>query len=164
MAKIYTFPTASKHTSSASWLHRVLCALVYLAVAYVSATGFSFWLFVILGLTYYATVYLRRWQWASSNSFTRYHLLQAILLFFMASMLGQLLGVLLNTGVAMLAVLQHLPVLGTVFASPINVARWPWLWMQLTYLLGIFSFIMALLGKEHRFPLVSAVVDRYQWR
>jgi hypothetical protein len=51
-----------------------------------------------------------------------------------------------------------------VFASPINVARWPWLWMQLTYLLGIFSFIMALLGKEHRFPLVSAVVDRYQWR
>jgi hypothetical protein len=164
MAKIYTFPTTSKQTSSASWLHKMVCALVYLAVAYVSATGFSFWLFVILGLTYYATVYLRRWQWASSNVFTRYHLLQAILLFFMVSLLGQLLGVLLNTVIAVLAVLQQLPILGGLLFLPIDVARWPWLWTQVTYLLGIYSFIMALLGKEHRFPLVSAVVDRYQWR
>lgn len=158
MAQIYPFPSRQSQLKP-SWPHKIVCALAYLAMAYLAAASpgnVNILGFMLAGLAYYAFVHTRRWQWATVP-FVRFHLLQAIVLFLVV---GLLLTLVFHSWTLVVATVQ---LIDNGLANKVGGLGITAL-LQLHYLglklLGWVSAVLLLVNRQPRYPWVSDIVER----
>ena len=138
------------------WPHRLVAALFYAAFYFVIPTIFNlpFLMFLILGIFYWAAIHHRR---IPTTYFIRYHLLQALLGFLFICLSGSLYLAVAQVLVSGLDIFGLGDIFLILLSSPFLSAA------HLLIMIAVigYSATMCLLGKMHKLPLVSDMVDRW---